>query len=54
MCLKEYLLDLGGELDQLSKIAEKLNTAADVNKDGPHIETYQINDLAKKLKAVTE
>lgn len=54
MWQKEDLLALGGELEQLSEIAEGLNLAGDVKNNCLHIDTYQMDDLVKKLKNVTE
>ncbi|RLN28645.1 putative serine/threonine protein kinase IRE [Panicum miliaceum] len=54
LCQKKDLLALGDELEQLSSIAKELTIAADVQKNGPQFDTYQIDDLIKNLKQVTE
>jgi hypothetical protein len=48
VCQKQDLFALGDELEVISTIAKK------ANKNGLQFDTFQIDDLIKKLKLVTE
>ncbi|KAK3137417.1 hypothetical protein QOZ80_5BG0451940 [Eleusine coracana subsp. coracana] len=52
VCQKNDMVSLGNELGVLSSMINDVNKASDAN--DPHIDTSHIDDLAMKLKLVTE